>query len=242
MALNDNDRVKNSGRTGGVATVHLVWKVSAGGPWEAILVSNCREVEVGERVWRCKCGGVRWIRRRDNCRALRGGIVDRIRNLVKAIVSAVVCGSNVYIGLVRKGSKRQREEETALKVKKSRGTVMDDELKLSSWSDFDPKEEGESESEENVSLVEETSVELVSWDRFGSSEEEVSCREGEGASTGPMKGKKRDLMTALVMAWVARKKGFRLAGRVVPFSVFDVALFTGFSAIDKQVQFGDEFD
>lgn len=50
----------------------------------------------------------------------------------------------------------------------------------------------------------------------------------------------RELTTALVMAWVPQKKGFRLAGRVVSFSVFDVALFTGFPATSKQVQFGDE--
>lgn len=50
----------------------------------------------------------------------------------------------------------------------------------------------------------------------------------------------RELTTALVMAWVPQKKGFRLAGRVVSFSVFDVALFTGFPVTSKQVQFGDE--
>lgn len=43
---------------------------------------------------------------------------------------------------LKRGSKRQREQETTLKVKRSRGTVMDDELELSSGSDFDPKEEG----------------------------------------------------------------------------------------------------
>lgn len=79
-----------------------MWDVSAGGPWEAILASNCREVEVGERVWHCRCGGVRWTRRRDSCKALRGRTVDGIRNPVEAVVGAVVCGSNVYIGLKKK--------------------------------------------------------------------------------------------------------------------------------------------
>jgi len=34
------------------------------------------------------------------------------------------------------------------------------------------------------------------------------------------------------------RKAFRLAGRLMPFSVFDVALFTGFPVIDKMVEFG----
>jgi len=91
---------------------------------------------------------------------------------------------------LKRGSKRQREEETTMKVKRSKGIVMDDVLELSSGSDFDPKEEGESESQGNVFLVEETSVESESGDCFGSSEEKVSYREGEGPSTGPMKRKK----------------------------------------------------
>ena len=89
-----NLRYRNSGRMGGVVTVHLVWKISAIGPWEAIPVSNCTEVEVSERVWCCRCGGVCWTRR-DNDRAPRGGTVDDVRNPVEAVVGAMVCGSNV---------------------------------------------------------------------------------------------------------------------------------------------------
>jgi len=50
----------------------------------------------------------------------------------------------------------------------------------------------------------------------------------------------RELTTVLLMAWVPRRRGFRLAGRVVPFSVFDVALMTGLPATGEIVQFGDE--
>jgi len=50
----------------------------------------------------------------------------------------------------------------------------------------------------------------------------------------------RELTTALVKAWVPRRKAFRLAGRPVPFSVYDVALFTGLPMNDKIVEFGED--
>jgi len=49
-----------------------------------------------------------------------------------------------------------------------------------------------------------------------------------------------ELTTALIMAWVSRRRGFRLAGRVVPFSVFDVALMTGLPVTGEIVQFDDK--
>jgi len=50
----------------------------------------------------------------------------------------------------------------------------------------------------------------------------------------------RELTTALVLAWVPRRRCFRLAGLVVPFSVFDVALFAGLPVTGDMVQFGED--
>ncbi|KAJ8433148.1 hypothetical protein Cgig2_007112 [Carnegiea gigantea] len=49
----------------------------------------------------------------------------------------------------------------------------------------------------------------------------------------------RDLTTALVMAWVPRRKAFRLAGRLVPFSVYDVSFFIGLPVMGKIVEFAE---
>jgi len=48
----------------------------------------------------------------------------------------------------------------------------------------------------------------------------------------------RELTTALVKAWVPRRKGFRLAGRLAPFSIYDMDLFTGLTS--KRVEFGED--
>ena len=50
----------------------------------------------------------------------------------------------------------------------------------------------------------------------------------------------RELTAALVKAWVPRKKAFRLVGRLVPFSVYDVALFTGLLVTGKIVECGED--
>ena len=42
------------------------------------------------------------------------------------------------------------------------------------------------------------------------------------------------------LTWVPRTKGFRLEGRFVPFSAFDVALFIGLLAMEEILTFGDE--
>ncbi|KAJ8434095.1 hypothetical protein Cgig2_005774 [Carnegiea gigantea] len=50
----------------------------------------------------------------------------------------------------------------------------------------------------------------------------------------------RELRAALVNAWVPRRKAFRLAQRLVPFSVYDVALFIGLLVTGKIVEFGKD--
>ncbi|KAJ8440453.1 hypothetical protein Cgig2_013612 [Carnegiea gigantea] len=50
----------------------------------------------------------------------------------------------------------------------------------------------------------------------------------------------RELTTALVKAWVPWRKAFRLAGRFVPFSMYDVAFFTSLSVTGKRVEFGED--
>jgi len=50
----------------------------------------------------------------------------------------------------------------------------------------------------------------------------------------------RQLTLALIRCWVPRWKAFRIAGRRVPFSVFDVALFTGLPATGRRVELDGE--
>jgi len=50
----------------------------------------------------------------------------------------------------------------------------------------------------------------------------------------------RELTAALVKVWVLRRKAFRPAGRLVPFSVYDVALFIGLPVTGKIVEFGED--
>ncbi|KAJ8427146.1 hypothetical protein Cgig2_005204 [Carnegiea gigantea] len=50
----------------------------------------------------------------------------------------------------------------------------------------------------------------------------------------------RELTAALVKAWVPRRKAFRLTGRLVPFSVYNIALFTDLPVTGKIVEFGED--
>ncbi|KAJ8439442.1 hypothetical protein Cgig2_021556 [Carnegiea gigantea] len=50
----------------------------------------------------------------------------------------------------------------------------------------------------------------------------------------------RESTTALVKAWVPRRKAFRLTGRFVSFSVYDVAFFTGLPVTGKRVEFRED--
>ncbi|KAJ8430269.1 hypothetical protein Cgig2_030668 [Carnegiea gigantea] len=50
----------------------------------------------------------------------------------------------------------------------------------------------------------------------------------------------RNLAPALVKCWVPRSKAFRLADKLVPFSVFDVALLTGLPTTREKVEFLDD--
>ena len=49
----------------------------------------------------------------------------------------------------------------------------------------------------------------------------------------------QNLALALLKCWVPRSKAFRLADRLVPFSVFDVALLTGLPVTGERVDFDD---
>ena len=50
----------------------------------------------------------------------------------------------------------------------------------------------------------------------------------------------RELTVALVKAWVPQRKAFKLAGRLIPFSVYDVALFTNLPVTGIRVKFGED--
>jgi len=50
----------------------------------------------------------------------------------------------------------------------------------------------------------------------------------------------RNLALALVKAWVPRRKAFRIGSRLVPFSIFDVALITGLPAVGQLVKFDED--
>jgi len=51
---------------------------------------------------------------------------------------------------------------------------------------------------------------------------------------------KRNLALALVKAWGPHRKAFRLGSRLVPFSIFNAALMTGFPAVGQQVDFHED--
>jgi len=51
---------------------------------------------------------------------------------------------------------------------------------------------------------------------------------------------KRHLTLTLIKCWVPRWKAFRIGGRRVPFSVFDVALMTGLPATGRRVELDGE--
>jgi len=50
----------------------------------------------------------------------------------------------------------------------------------------------------------------------------------------------RELMMAFVLTRDPRRKGFRLVGRVVPFFVFDVVLYSGLPATGEVITFGEK--
>jgi len=50
----------------------------------------------------------------------------------------------------------------------------------------------------------------------------------------------KNLALALVKAWVPRRKAFRVGSRLIPFSIFDVALINGLPAVGQQVNFSEE--
>jgi len=50
----------------------------------------------------------------------------------------------------------------------------------------------------------------------------------------------RNLALALVKTWVPRSKAFRLGDRLLPSSVFDVALMAGLPTVGQQVDFHED--
>ncbi|KAJ8427794.1 hypothetical protein Cgig2_032853 [Carnegiea gigantea] len=50
----------------------------------------------------------------------------------------------------------------------------------------------------------------------------------------------RELTAALVKAWVPQRKAFKLAGRLVPFSIYDVTMFSCLPVTGKIVEFGED--
>ncbi|KAJ8426388.1 hypothetical protein Cgig2_000583 [Carnegiea gigantea] len=56
----------------------------------------------------------------------------------------------------------------------------------------------------------------------------------------PEIGMERHLTLALIKYWIPRWKAFRIGGRRVPFSVFDVALFMGLPAMGRRVELEGE--
>ncbi|KAJ8425386.1 hypothetical protein Cgig2_018475 [Carnegiea gigantea] len=101
------------------------------------------------------------------------------------------------------------------------GSLIDEEWGMPSGSEYVPSETGSS-TEDTVSMVDE------------------SCEAVGGFSNESDDAEERELTAALVKAWVPRRKAFRLTGRLVLFSVYDVALFTGLPMIGKVFEFGED--
>ena len=71
------------------------------------------------------------------------------------------------------------------------GTVMDEQLGMSSGSDYDPREEADVESEGNVSLVEENISDLEKGESSRSMEEGGDGKEGEVEKKSTKYGKRK---------------------------------------------------
>ncbi|KAJ8443110.1 hypothetical protein Cgig2_030878 [Carnegiea gigantea] len=122
------------------------------------------------------------------------------------------------------------------------GSMMDEEWGMSSGSEYASSEMGSS-TEDTVSMVDESCETVRGSSSEGDDVEGIHVDNAEGSGKGKSRKRKREpteLTAALVKAWVPWRKAFRLAGRLMAFSVYDVALFTGLPVTDKIVEFDED--
>ncbi|KAJ8426953.1 hypothetical protein Cgig2_033234 [Carnegiea gigantea] len=118
----------------------------------------------------------------------------------------------------------------------------------SSGTEYEQDNKDKGVSDSVLSLEFEFSMDEGCTERNGGDEGRCTSAGGEGPSEGQCRGRggpskcmERHLTLALIRCWVPRWKIFRIGGRRVPFSVFDIALLTDLLATWLIVELdGDE--